>query len=66
MTGRLSAVAVAAAIAAAATLRPSLGEEAAHLPPFQPYVDMKTFMEHVLTPASRAETGSRACASQRG
>jgi len=53
MTGRLSAVALATAIVAAATLRPSPGEEAAHLPPFQPYVDMKTFMEHVLTPAAK-------------
>lgn len=23
------------------------------MPPFQPYVDMKTFMEHVLTPAAK-------------
>jgi hypothetical protein len=53
MTGRLSAVALATAIVAAATLRPSPGEEAARLPPFQPYVDMKTFMEHVLTPAAK-------------
>jgi len=53
MTGRLSAVAFVTAIVTAATLRPSLGEEVAHLPPFQPYVDMKTFMEHVLTPAAK-------------
>ena len=53
MTGRFPAVAFATAIVAIATLRPSLGEEAAHQPPFQPYVDMKTFMEHVLTPAAK-------------
>jgi hypothetical protein len=52
MTGRFPAVAFAAAVVAIATLRPSLSEEAAHQPPFQPYVDMKTFMEHVLTPAA--------------
>jgi hypothetical protein len=52
MTGRFRAVAFAAAIVAVATLRPLLGEEAAHQPPFQAYVDMKTFMEHVLTPAA--------------
>jgi len=53
MTGRLPAVAFAAAIVAVATVRPLLGEEAVHRPPFQPYVDMKTFMEHVLTPAAK-------------
>lgn len=52
MNGRLLAVAFAAAIVAFGTLRPLLGEEAARQPPFQPYVDMKTFMEHVLTPAA--------------
>jgi hypothetical protein len=29
-----------------------MGENAASVAPFQPYVDMKTFMEHVLTPAA--------------
>lgn len=53
MTGRFPAIAFAAAIVAVAPLRPLLGEEAAHQPPFQPYVDMKTFMEHVLTPAAK-------------
>jgi len=52
MTGRFLAVACAAAIVAGATSRPLRGEEAMHAPPFQPYVDMKTFMEHVLTPAA--------------
>jgi hypothetical protein len=31
---------------------PSLSDTAAPMPPFKPYVDMKTFMEHVLTPAA--------------
>ena len=53
MTGRFPAVAFATAIVAVATLRPLLGEEAAQQPPFQPYIDMKTFMEHVLTPAAK-------------
>ena len=30
----------------------SSGKDAVRPPPFQPYVDMKTFMEHVLTPAA--------------
>jgi len=46
-------VPVAAAIVLAATLRSSIGEDAARQPPFQAYVDMKTFMEHVLTPAAK-------------
>jgi hypothetical protein len=32
---------------------PMLGQEAPAMSPFQPYVDMKTFMEHVLTPAAK-------------
>jgi hypothetical protein len=31
---------------------PSVSDGAAPMPPFQPHVDMKTFMEHVLTPAA--------------
>jgi cytochrome c556 len=53
MAGRLLAIASAAAIIAAAACRPSLAEEAVRQPPFQPYVDLKTFMEHVLTPAAK-------------
>ena len=34
-----------------AALSPSLGENTG--PPFRAYVDMKTFMEHVLTPAAK-------------
>jgi len=40
---------VAAALVACAAASPSVGEDAS---PFRPYVDMKTFMEHVLTPAA--------------
>jgi hypothetical protein len=32
---------------------PMLGQEAPAMSPFQPYVDMKTFMEHVLSPAAK-------------
>jgi hypothetical protein len=46
-------VPLAAAVIFAATLRSSIGEDRAPMPPFQPYVDMKTFMEHVLTPAAK-------------
>jgi len=45
---RLSRGIIAAAFAAGAA-SPSLGEDAS---PLRPYVDMKTFMEHVLTPAA--------------
>jgi hypothetical protein len=31
---------------------PSISDDAPPLPPFQPHVDMKTFMEHVLSPAA--------------
>jgi hypothetical protein len=31
---------------------PSRGDDAVPMPPFRAYVDMKTFMEHVLTPAA--------------
>jgi len=45
-------VAVLAAAVTAAVASPSMGEDAA-MPPFRAYVDMKTFMEHVLTPAAK-------------
>ncbi|WP_024517676.1 hypothetical protein [Bradyrhizobium sp. Tv2a-2] len=32
---------------------PSLSDSAAPMPPFKAHVDMKTFMEHVLTPAAQ-------------
>ena len=46
----LSGIAVVL-FAAGPALSPSLGEDA-RPPPFRAYVDMKTFMEHVLTPAA--------------
>jgi hypothetical protein len=42
----------AAVVVACAVASPSMGEDTAPMPPFQPYVDMKTFMDHVLTPAA--------------
>jgi hypothetical protein len=32
---------------------PSMSDSAASMPPFKPHVDMKTFMDHVLTPAAK-------------
>ena len=52
MTLRRLMLLVFAAVIASAGAPPSLGEDAGPLPPFQAYVDMKTFMEHVLTPAA--------------
>jgi hypothetical protein len=51
-TIRFSAGIFAAVAAACVVTSPSIGENAAPTSPFQPYVDMKTFMEHVLTPAA--------------
>ena len=53
MSGRRLAIALTAAVVAVAAGRSSAGEEVARQPPFKPYVDMKTFMEHVLTPAAK-------------
>jgi hypothetical protein len=50
---RCSPGVLAAGVLACAFASPSLGEDAAVPPPFQTYVDMKTFMEHVLTPAAK-------------
>lgn len=49
---------VAAVVVASAVASPSMGEDAGAVPPFQgqpfqAHVDMKTFMEHVLTPAAK-------------
>ena len=35
-----------------AAVSPSISDDTATAPPFQAYVDMKTFMEHVLSPAA--------------
>jgi hypothetical protein len=42
----------AAVVAAGVLASPSFGEDATPPSPFQAYVDMKTFMQHVLTPAA--------------
>jgi hypothetical protein len=47
----LSGLMVAIVIAIAAS-SPSMSDDVALTPPFQPHVDMKTFMEHVLSPAA--------------
>jgi hypothetical protein len=44
----------AAAIVACTVAAPSKGEDVSPAPPFAAHVDMKTFMEHVLTPAAKA------------
>jgi hypothetical protein len=49
---RLSASVVAAIVMSGLAASPSMSDSAAPMPPFQPHVDMKTFMEHVLTPAA--------------
>jgi hypothetical protein len=43
----------ATAAATGLVASPSRGEDAAPTPPFRAHVDMKTFMEHVLTPAAK-------------
>lgn len=42
----------AAIVIACAAASPSMSNNAVLTPPFQPHVDMKTFMEHVLSPAA--------------
>jgi hypothetical protein len=49
---RFSRSAVGAMVIACALISPVHGDDAAQMPPFRAYVDMKTFMEHVLTPAA--------------
>jgi hypothetical protein len=51
MSSRIRAGIAAALVIACAPSSPTLGEDAG--PPFRAYVDMKTFMEHVLTPAAK-------------
>jgi hypothetical protein len=43
---------IAAAVVACAAASPSISDDAAPISPFQPHVDMKTFMKHVLGPAA--------------
>jgi hypothetical protein len=54
MTGiRLIPGVVVAVVIGCMAASPSISEDATPLPPFQAHVDMKTFMEHVLSPAAR-------------
>jgi hypothetical protein len=50
--------AVAVGVVGCALTAPSRGEDVPPMPPFRPYVDMKTFTEHVLTPAATTYGGS--------
>ena len=43
---------ITATVITFAAVSPSISDDAAGAPPFKAYVDMKTFMEHVLSPAA--------------
>jgi hypothetical protein len=43
---------IAAVVITCAAVSPSRSDDAAGAPPFKAYVDMKTFMEHVLSPSA--------------
>ena len=49
---RFTASVIAALAFAGLSASPSMSDDAAAMPPFKAHVDMKTFMEHVLTPAA--------------
>jgi hypothetical protein len=51
LTRRLASIVIAVVLADLVAL-PSHSDNARAMPPFQPHVDMKTFMEHVLQPAA--------------
>jgi hypothetical protein len=50
---RLSFNLAAAVVFSGLIASPSMSETPPAMPPFRTYVDMKTFMEHVLTPAAK-------------
>jgi hypothetical protein len=50
---RILSSAAALLFAVCAAVAPSVGEDAGPAGPFQAHVDMKAFMEHVLTPAAK-------------
>ncbi len=54
IAARLFAIVFVAAAIVGVAASPTMSKDAKRLPPFRPYVDMKTFMEHVLTPAANA------------
>jgi hypothetical protein len=43
---------IVALVMACAAASPSMSDDTTAISPFQPHVDMKTFMEHVLSPAA--------------
>jgi hypothetical protein len=49
---RLLAGTVVAVVIACVAAPPSISDNADQVSPFQPHVDMKTFMQHVLSPAA--------------
>ena len=49
----LSANVIAALALASLSASPSMSDSPDPMPPFKAHVDMKTFMEHVLTPAAK-------------
>jgi hypothetical protein len=49
---RLISSTLVALVLSCLTAAPSISEDAAAMPPFQAHVDMKTFMQHVLSPAA--------------
>ena len=51
---RPRAALAAALVLAGLAASPSMSQTNPAMPPFQAHVDMKTFMEHVLTPAAKA------------
>jgi hypothetical protein len=52
ISNRLFSGLVAAVAIVCAAASPSISDNATPMPPFEPHVDMKTFMEHVLGPAA--------------
>jgi len=53
MRKSLSAIVIAALVLSCLGALPSMSDNAVPMPPFKAHVDMKTFMEHVLTPAAQ-------------
>ena len=51
MPRRLGSIVIAVVLADLIAL-PSHSDDARAMPPFQPHIDIKTFMEHVLQPAA--------------
>ena len=52
MGNRLFAGTMIAVVMGCVVASPSMSDDAAAIPPFQIHVDMKTFMQHVLSPAA--------------